>query len=142
MTSYTDRQKNEEMDVIKSSIQNHLKIAVEVLEEKMEGLVEISPNEEAAYQWLSDTISENPYTSFMKYGEWVEEKKPYDPINNPEHYVGEDGIEIFDFLNSNNVSWPVGNIIKYVFRHKKKNGKEDLEKAQFYLDKLIGDDNG
>ena len=144
MTNFNGHQKNIEMDVIKTSIESHLKVSVEILEEKMEELLEISPNEEAAYQWLSDTISENPYASFIKYGKWIEDKEPtftYDKINNPEHYVGEGGVEIFDFLHSNNVSYPVGNIIKYVFRHKKKNGKEDLEKAKFYLDKLIGDNN-
>jgi hypothetical protein len=31
----------------------------------------------------------------------------------------------------------VGNIIKYVARYKHKNGVEDLEKARWYLNKLI-----
>ncbi|MBQ5695934.1 MAG: DUF3310 domain-containing protein, partial [Clostridium sp.] len=30
-----------------------------------------------------------------------------------------------------------GNIIKYVWRYKDKNGLEDLKKAQWYLNKLI-----
>ena len=31
----------------------------------------------------------------------------------------------------------VGNIIKYLWRYKDKNGVEDLKKADWYLDKLI-----
>ena len=30
-----------------------------------------------------------------------------------------------------------GNIMKYLWRYKYKNGSEDLKKAQWYLDKLI-----
>ena len=30
-----------------------------------------------------------------------------------------------------------GNIMKYLWRYKYKNGVEDLKKAQWYLDKLI-----
>ena len=30
-----------------------------------------------------------------------------------------------------------GNVIKYVFRFKRKNGKEDLQKAEWYLSKLM-----
>lgn len=30
-----------------------------------------------------------------------------------------------------------GNVIKYVWRHKRKNGVEDLKKAKWYLERLI-----
>ena len=30
-----------------------------------------------------------------------------------------------------------GNVLKYMLRHEKKNGKEDLEKAKVYLNWLI-----
>ena len=32
-----------------------------------------------------------------------------------------------------------GNVIKYLHRYKYKNGVEDLEKAKWYLDQLIGE---
>jgi hypothetical protein len=32
-----------------------------------------------------------------------------------------------------------GNIIKYLWRYKEKNGVEDLKKARVYLDKLISE---
>jgi len=35
-----------------------------------------------------------------------------------------------------------GNIVKYVTRHKAKNGKEDLEKALYYLQMLIDREYG
>ena len=46
-------------------------------------------------------------------------------------------IQPWDFIISNELGWCEGNIIKYVSRHKKKNGIEDLRKAQHYLEKLI-----
>lgn len=34
-------------------------------------------------------------------------------------------------------AWFVGNVSKYLFRYRRKNGVEDLRKARHYLDKLI-----
>ena len=34
-------------------------------------------------------------------------------------------------------SFCAGNVIKYTYRYKEKNGLEDLKKAQWYLNKLI-----
>lgn len=53
----------------------------------------------------------------------------------PEHYKST--IEPIDFIVANNLNFIEGNIIKYVARYKKKNGLEDLLKAQEYLKKLI-----
>lgn len=41
------------------------------------------------------------------------------------------------FITANNLNFCEGNIIKYVTRHKQKNGKEDLLKARHYIDLLI-----
>lgn len=38
-----------------------------------------------------------------------------------------------EFIRANNIGWYEGNAIKYVCRHKAKNGKQDLEKAIHYL---------
>ena len=46
-------------------------------------------------------------------------------------------IQPFDFIHRNNLSFAVGNIIKYVCRYKDKNGVEDLMKARHYIDMLI-----
>lgn len=59
---------------------------------------------------------------------------------NPSYYKGK--IEAFDFLKDKLTEEELagfckGNVIKYVTREKKKNGLEDLEKAQWYLEALI-----
>jgi hypothetical protein len=46
-------------------------------------------------------------------------------------------VQPVEFLYKNNVPFIEGNIIKYVLRHKNKNGVEDLKKARHYVDMLI-----
>lgn len=46
-------------------------------------------------------------------------------------------IQPVDFIYSNNIQYLEGNVIKYVCRHRDKNGKQDLEKAIHYLQLLI-----
>ena len=41
------------------------------------------------------------------------------------------------YIAANNLTFREGNIVKYVTRHRKKNGLEDLLKARDYLDRLI-----
>jgi hypothetical protein len=65
--------------------------------------------------------------------------KQKDAIN-PSHYQGE--IECIDAIKA---SMPAeqykgylkGNIIKYIWRYEKKGGSEDLEKAEWYIERLI-----
>ena len=52
------------------------------------------------------------------------------------HYQGF-AIQPIEFIMKNNLSFPVGNIIKYCCRFDKKNGLEDLKKAKHYLEILI-----
>ena len=51
-------------------------------------------------------------------------------------------IQPVEFIHANNVPYLEGNIIKYIMRHKKKNGVQDLEKAKHYLELLIQLDYG
>lgn len=46
-------------------------------------------------------------------------------------------IQPTEFIHANNIPFIEGNIIKYVIRHKSKNGIEDLKKARHYIDLLI-----
>jgi len=46
-------------------------------------------------------------------------------------------IQTWDFIYANELDYFQGNVIKYTVRYKKKNGKEDLEKAKHYLEKMI-----
>jgi hypothetical protein len=43
----------------------------------------------------------------------------------------------WDFIVSNGLGYLEGNVVKYVTRHRAKNGIQDLQKAQHYLAKLI-----
>lgn len=59
---------------------------------------------------------------------------------NPSHYKGD--IECIDAIKSTMTKeafkgYLKGNIMKYIWRYEKKNGNEDLLKAQWYLKKLI-----
>lgn len=59
-----------------------------------------------------------------------------DKVNHPEHYTyGK--IEVIDVIEAFNLDYKEGNIIKYILRHKHKNGLEDLKKARWYLDRII-----
>ena len=66
---------------------------------------------------------------------WVEE----DNIN-PNHYK-QGNIEVIDYILDQEFDYLEGNIIKYVSRYKFKNGVEDLNKASWYLGKLIEREN-
>ena len=63
-----------------------------------------------------------------------------DMVNHPKHY-NESGIECIDalqaMLGKGFNEYLQGNIAKYLWRYKYKNGIEDLKKAQWYLNKLI-----
>lgn len=65
-----------------------------------------------------------------------------DVVNHPEHYTS-GSIECIDAIMEAIKDKPaqeaylVGNIMKYLWRYEKKNGVEDVKKAQWYLNKLI-----
>ena len=68
--------------------------------------------------------------------------KKYDTVNNPKHYT--DGrIEVIDFIEDNLTpeefrGYLKGNILKYILRADKKDRpKQDLQKSEWYLKKLI-----
>ena len=65
----------------------------------------------------------------------------HDPVNSPSHYCKGEGIECIDAIaaaTGNGFQYYLqGNIIKYLWRYRYKNGVEDLKKAQWYLTKLI-----
>lgn len=66
-----------------------------------------------------------------------------DMVNHPDHYISETGLETIDVIEAFTFdlkgieATDTGNIIKYISRWKKKNGLEDLRKAQWYLNHLI-----
>lgn len=71
-------------------------------------------------------------------GACIEQK---DNVNKPAHYQGK--VECIDAIEAAVEGLEgleavcTANVIKYVWRWKKKNGQEDLKKAEWYLKKLI-----
>ena len=51
-------------------------------------------------------------------------------------------IEPIDFIEKNGIGFSEGNAIKYIVRHHRKNGKQDLEKAIHYLQMIIDREYG
>ena len=46
-------------------------------------------------------------------------------------------IEIWDFIEQNNIPYLEGNAIKYIARWREKGGRDDIKKAIHYLEKLL-----
>ena len=75
--------------------------------------------------------------------ETVENKRP-DVVNHPSHYTA-GKVECIDALEAATEGLEgieavcTANAIKYLWRWKKKNGVEDLRKARWYINKLLGD---
>lgn len=46
-------------------------------------------------------------------------------------------IQPIEFIHANNIDYLAGNVIKYIVRHKKKNGLEDVKKALHYCQLII-----
>ena len=69
-----------------------------------------------------------------------------DMVNKPPHYNASD-VECIDAIAAATGSegfefYLQGNILKYIWRYRFKNGTEDLKKARWYLDKLITEVEG
>ena len=67
--------------------------------------------------------------------------KGYDPVNHPDHYTS-GGMQCWDAIKASMSDeafkgYLKGNILKYMWRYEVKNGVEDLQKAQFYINRLI-----
>ena len=46
-------------------------------------------------------------------------------------------IQPIEYIHANNIGYLEGNVIKYVTRHKDKNGVEDIKKAMHYLELIL-----
>ena len=74
------------------------------------------------------------FTFLTEQKQMTEIKTMNDNIN-PTYY--RKGIETTDYIVSHSMNYLEGNIIKYVTRYKDKGGIEDLKKAEWYLARLI-----
>lgn len=78
---------------------------------------------------IADTVEENS------------EDAKADPVNRPAHYTS-GGIECIDAMQAAFgveavKDFCLCNAFKYLWRHRQKNGVEDLKKCQWYLNRLI-----
>lgn len=88
----------------------------------------------------NQVINRKTYEILVKYQHRMEEddtKK--DDIYHPNHYTS-GGIEPIQYIQSHNMNYEKGNVIKYITRAGKKEGEseiKDLKKAQNYIQLLI-----
>ena len=59
-----------------------------------------------------------------------------DPVNSPKHYTQGD-MEVITAIEGLGLDYHQGNVLKYISRYRFKNGMEDLQKAKWYVDRLI-----
>lgn len=70
-----------------------------------------------------------------------------DNVNNPRHYT-RGSIECIEAIKAATVgktgieAFCIGNAIKYLWRYENKNGLEDVEKAAWYINRLINELGG
>ncbi len=62
---------------------------------------------------------------------------PHDPVRSPAHYRGKRW-ESIDIIRAYGLDFWRGNAVKYILRHAKKGGAEDIAKADWYLRDLHG----
>lgn len=60
-------------------------------------------------------------------------------MEHPKHYRE---WEVGNFISGQKLNFYEGNVIKYVCRHRKKDGLKDLQKARDYIEQLMKEYNG
>lgn len=92
-------------------------------------------------------IFENVNTAnaqWMQLSSITNKVEPADNVNHPQHYQSKSGLETIDVIEAfteglvGGEATNTGNVLKYMCRWKNKNGLEDLKKARWYLNRLIG----
>ena len=87
---------------------------------------------------INSALNDLAKTSDLRKGS---EEQTKEHVNHPDHYTNGD-IECIDAIrasmtDSEFAGYCKGNCLKYIWRYNKKNGIEDLEKAEVYLNWLI-----
>ena len=70
-----------------------------------------------------------------------------DMVNHPPHYQIREGLEVIDIIEEvtdwmelkGSEAYRYTQLLGYILRYKKKNGLQDLEKARFFLNRMIDD---
>lgn len=72
----------------------------------------------------------------------IREESVSEEIKKPKRYNKRGKLECWDVIIDQEMNFLEGNVLKYLWRYKEKNGIEDLKKARVYLDKLISELEG
>jgi hypothetical protein len=92
---------------------------------------------EQKFKWFSDVFRDTPSTE-MEYSDIPEQEDSLPEQVGGDHY-SRMGIQPKDYILKNKLGYAEGNVVKYVSRHDKKNGKEDILKAIQYLNFILED---
>ena len=101
----------------------------------------VASAEVARQEFIGAPFSDLPKFSFEAVDDFVESNVEQDNVNQPSHY-NKGGVECIDAIQSSMTheafcGYLKGNVQKYMWRYENKGGVESLEKAQWYLNKLI-----
>jgi hypothetical protein len=81
------------------------------------------------------TLDEDTYLDYQEYlKSQAEDAKPPKQVGGS-HY--EQPIQPIEYIEANNLPYAEANVVKYVSRHKRKNGAEDIRKAIWYLKRIL-----
>ncbi len=110
-------------------------------EKRLKTIWKAEVENQAGYKF---TLTDND--DFMKVNEpftrKVDMQEEQDVVNKPKHYTYGD-IEVIDYIEQvtknykPELAFAIGNAIKYISRANHKNGKEDLDKARWYLNRAF-----
>lgn len=121
-----------ELDVVATNGATKVfKASFDDLSQNLIPLYNSAPSHEAFMDWLSRRFN-------ARVEEWTNTQlaPPLREQVGGSHYK-DMAIQPVQFIHANGLDFLTGNIIKYVCRHKTKNGVQDLLKARHYLDLLL-----
>lgn len=123
------------------SVDNDTRIELELLNGKTDSIkqnssewIKVRPNEAH--------LLEKDYRERFVQSNDLQQRKRNDAVNHPSHYNYGD-IEVINFIEqvtkhyNPNVAYHIGNAIKYLARSPHKNGKEDIDKARWYIERAF-----
>ena len=92
--------------------------------------------------WAKEIENKTERMGLDKQSNNLQQRKRKDNVNSPSHYNFGD-IEVVDFIDqvtkhyNSDVAYHIGNAIKYISRAPHKNGKEDVAKAKWSIERAF-----
>lgn len=119
-------------------------ISLDKLVKPLEFTAELSDDFYENLKKVSDPVQNRNFSVKLKKNVEGTGDTKCDNVNHPKHYASaSNGIECIDAIEAATErllgleAVCTGNVLKYIWRWKDKNGVEDLKKAKWYLEKLI-----